>query len=451
MPQYRVYDPTAKVAITDDIKKAYPRFANVADGQMLPIQGFYRDYNQKQSDRFAKSFGNQLEQDFNDAGIPVKAGTFNSVLPQLTKYSAAIAGQEPDQIPGALLKAGASQSLVNQLTNLYPQGYKAQTFVNARETEKKKADAIAGKAPVDQAKIQTLPALAASLGLSPAQTKVALSRVPGTVDEYDAVVKAMQDQANKNREFSAANPTPGPASNLVGDDYLKTLSPGLQSQIKGYGEGRLLLSALPRGKEKTALVNTLTQAYPDFDQSKGETWGKTRNEYMGSGTTAKKVVSYNTALEHMADLYDHSTYEGIYIPGSKDYSDRSVALNYVANEVGTAIKTGVMSQKEGDEILGSLKGWTPSTAKERTAETARLLNDKIDEYQRKFQEAAPTQHIQAPTLLSSKASASYNHVVNGAPLQTQTSHVVPAGAIPGRDAQGNIVGYKTADGKVTKF
>ena len=33
----------------------------------------------------------------------------------------------------------------------------------------------------------------------------------------------------------------------------------------------------------------------------------------------------------------------------------------------------------------------------------------------------------------------------------QPSHVVPAGAIAGRDAQGNIIGYKTADGKVVRF
>ena len=34
---------------------------------------------------------------------------------------------------------------------------------------------------------------------------------------------------------------------------------------------------------------------------------------------------------------------------------------------------------------------------------------------------------------------------------TTQSRVVPAGAIPGRDASGNIVGYKTADGKVVRF
>lgn len=34
---------------------------------------------------------------------------------------------------------------------------------------------------------------------------------------------------------------------------------------------------------------------------------------------------------------------------------------------------------------------------------------------------------------------------------TPQPHVVPVGAIPGRDASGNIIGYKTADGKVVRF
>ncbi len=37
------------------------------------------------------------------------------------------------------------------------------------------------------------------------------------------------------------------------------------------------------------------------------------------------------------------------------------------------------------------------------------------------------------------------------PLPQAGARVVPAGAIPGRDASGNIIGYRTADGKVVKF
>ena len=203
------------------------------------------------------------------------------------------------------------------------------------------------------------------------------------------------------------------ASGLVGDAYLKTLPVGRASQIRGYGEGRLYMSDLPRGKEKTAIIDAVTQAYPDYDQSKGEVWKSTRNMYSGSGATAKKVINYNTALEHMQDLYKNSTWEGIMAPGSKAYSDRSVALNYVTRETGNAISSGVLTQQEGEEILSSLKGWTPTTAKERTAETARLLNDKIVEFQRMYQEAVPTQNMKAPTLLSPKAAAAYAYVQSG--------------------------------------
>ncbi|MGA2160515.1 MAG: hypothetical protein ABSG90_15035, partial [Dehalococcoidia bacterium] len=34
---------------------------------------------------------------------------------------------------------------------------------------------------------------------------------------------------------------------------------------------------------------------------------------------------------------------------------------------------------------------------------------------------------------------------------TPAPGVVPAGAIPGRDAKGNVIGYKTADGTIVKF
>ena len=40
---------------------------------------------------------------------------------------------------------------------------------------------------------------------------------------------------------------------------------------------------------------------------------------------------------------------------------------------------------------------------------------------------------------------------NGQAGGPPSNRVVPAGAIPGRDAQGNIIGYKTADGNVVTF
>ena len=46
----------------------------------------------------------------------------------------------------------------------------------------------------------------------------------------------------------------------------------------------------------------------------------------------------------------------------------------------------------------------------------------------------------------------YGQAAQSGQTSPQTGpRVVPAGAIAGRDANGNIVGYKTADGKVVKF
>jgi hypothetical protein len=229
------------------------------------------------------------------------------------------------------------------------------------------------------------------------------------------------DEANKAAEIAAKKAAgEGPVA-----------SPGDRALVQQIIDGR---SDLPtaRTKEGQRIGELVAQADSSYDMSKGTTWTKTRNEYMGSGATAKKVVSYNTALEHMADLYSNSTAAGLYEPGSKEYSDRAVAVNYVSNEVGSAIKNGVMTEKEGNEILDSLKGWTPWTAKERTAETARLLHDKIDEYQRKFDEAKPSQSVKVPILMSPKAGAAYDYVQSGGktqlPQRTQQPQLPPAAA-----------------------
>jgi hypothetical protein len=243
------------------------------------------------------------------------------------------------------------------------------------------------------------------------------------------------EEANKAAEL-AQKKQQGIVSNLIGDDYLKTLPVAQQVTVRAVGEGRQLLPA--NRKEALALLEQVHQAYPDYDESKGKTWQKVSNEYRGSGQTAKKVVSYNTALEHMQDLYNNTTAEGIFNPVSKSHQDREVAMGYVANEVGNAIKNGVMSKEEGQKILADLSGGiTPANKRERIAETARLLHDKIEEYQNKFNEGAPSSAVKVPLLISPRAAASYDFVQNGGKSQTQPKQP-PTGAthkVPGPDGK----------------
>jgi hypothetical protein len=221
------------------------------------------------------------------------------------------------------------------------------------------------------------------------------------------------DEANKTTELKQKNQQ-NIISNLTGEDYLNTLPVQQQATVRAVGEGRQNLPA--NRKEALAILEQVHQAYPDFDESKVKTWQKANNEYRGSGKTATQIVpAYNAALEHMQDLYNNTTTEGIFDPLSKPYQDREVALGYVSREVGKAVSAGVMTQSEGEDLLNTLKGGlTPALKRERITKTAQLLHDKIDEYQTKFNESAPSSAVKVPTLISPKAAQSYDFVTGRA-------------------------------------
>ena len=331
-------------------------------------------------------------------------------------------------------KAGMNAQVVKNLTEKADLAAKQETVVTSAPFGAK-ADGL-NAAMLDRYKVLNPGATALPAGLA-----MTADSTPKDFDRADKILqqtenaqatKAQRDTINQMRAqtLKLTQGTTGTGDTTkTGKDYLATLNPSRASVVQTFGEGRAQVNSRsfsnPAGQ---SLLADITAAYPDYDQSKAITWDKTRNEYTGSGATAKKAVSYNTALEHMQDLYNNSTKEGLYLPGSKAYSDRSVALGYVSNEVGNAIKTGVMSKDEGEHILDSLKGWTPSTAKERVAETARLLYDKIEEYQTKFADAAPSSAVKVPTLISPKAQAAYNFVQGINQVPAVTTPAAPAGA-----------------------
>ncbi len=282
--------------------------------------------------------------------------------------------------------------------------------------------------------------------------------VPLAVTKEQAEIAEKESAAKKNLADAAAKAREQ-TSNLTGDDYLKTLPMAQQTTVRAVGEGRQLLPA--NRKEALALLEHVHQAYPDFDESKVKTWQKANNEYRGSGKTAVQIVpAYNTALEHMQDLYTNTTGEGIFNPLSKAYQDREIALGYVAREVGKAVSAGAMTQKESEDLLDTLKGGlTPALKRERITKTAQLLHDKIDEYQTKFNDSAPSSAVKVPILISPKAAHSYDFVQSGGQVQpaqqpqnaqpnaAPTSHVFDSTAWqrthPGQDVNAAIAYAKS--------
>jgi hypothetical protein len=295
---------------------------------------------------------------------------------------------------------GKIQSALSLVGQKQKESYmKQHGDIDERLTEMEKG--VATVKSIDEA------AALAKMKPSPLYNDEQKARLAAINQQASSAQAAMQGVADKKKQGENA------ISNLTGSDYLQTLPTAQRTMVQAVGEGRQLLPA--NRKEALGILEQVHQAYPDFDESKVKTWQKANNEYRGSGKTATLVVpAYNTALEHMQDLYGNTTADGIFNPLSKAYQDREVALGYVSREVGKAISAGALTQKEGEDMLSDLKGGlTPALKRERITKTAQLLHDKIDEYQTKFQESAPSSAVKVPLLISPKAAASYDYVSSG--------------------------------------
>jgi hypothetical protein len=373
----------------------------------------------------------------------------------------------------AAQKAGdqaAVQKFQQQASDIVAEQGKVRTFMSQaitpkqverydKEVEKKtqgQTDLIT-EISKDPTKIEgkTSSVMAAAQGIisdpnASAEKKVAAARVLKQAQD----TRAMEIQLDGAKELEKANVKKGAAdrsnpSGLTGAAFIKTLPPGRAAALKAINDGSVAVnpSALERSDKGQAYMDDIYAAYPDFQAYKGETWPKAYNEYMGSGATAKAKVNYNTALSHLQDLYNNSTAQGLYQVGSKPYEDRKAAYTIVVNEVGKAVKSGVITQGEGDELSASLNGWLPSTAKERTAHVAGLLKNKIDEFQNAFQDAAPSAQIKTPTLMSPQAQAAYDYIQSGGKAggqQAQNPNVIAQNL----KASQHVT---TADGKTTIY
>lgn len=248
-----------------------------------------------------------------------------------------------------------------------------------------------------------------------------LRPIPGKLQSPEAEAASAATTAERKAQTNKANaeaakakaetPSTGAAANGVsGEDYLKTLPATDASSVRAIGEGRAVMPTRAT-KEGVRLMGLVTTAYPDWDQSKGTTWAKTRNEYMGSGATAKAVTAANTALEHMQRMFDHTTASGVYNPVSSDHQRLQTDITFVTGELGKAVKGGVIAQGEAEKIEKSISGGlTPGLRRDRIKEATQILHDRIDQTQQKFNDAAPSAAVKVPVLMGAKAGRAYDYI-----------------------------------------
>lgn len=94
---------------------------------------------------------------------------------------------------------------------------------------------------------------------------------------------------------------------LSGDEYLKTLPPQIQGQVKAIAEGRMPINpSMMRSPAGAQLLAAASQYDPSFDGVNYQARAKTRQDFT-SGQAARNLTALNTALGHLSSLDDAIT------------------------------------------------------------------------------------------------------------------------------------------------
>jgi hypothetical protein len=244
--------------------------------------------------------------------------------------------------------------------------------------------------------------------------------------------------------------TTGTMNPATGADegFLSQLPQQQANTIRAIGEGRVELnSRTMASKDGKLLMQQLTTAYPNFDQSKAQSYFKTRQDFT-SGKTSVGINSYNTAIAHLGTMWDHvSSTNSLMIntPGTQVHRQLDLDKQLVSTELAKAVSNGQMTQKEKDDILGSISGYTVGSYQDRIQEAATLLNGKLESYQQQWNNGAPPGAVSQVRILGPQAEATIAKIRGGAAAQQ-----IPSGPPPGAShaviVNGKTVGY-TSDGK----
>ena len=306
--------------VTDELgkfNKGYEQAYTATGGNVIvPINNYMDAIHTYHTLNSVESFMNRVQKDVNPDGSKINlaaaykndpAGMWNAIQ-QAENALAAGNGRPGENTEDAILSRVAATPGGSQLLNLVGTPQQVEDWKNGLIAARNEAaNKNPGKAPVDPAKIQGLPALAASLGLSKPQTAVALAKIPKTVDEYDAVLKGMQSQANTNTQTNLADKRDS------GDpDEIKRTA----SYVVDGVPGSLQQMTSMRGKEKSATnLAILDEAKRrglnpvNFGPAALDAKATMLKDYSENkpGTTGQNLTAFDAFLSHAGEALDAST------------------------------------------------------------------------------------------------------------------------------------------------
>lgn len=214
---------------------------------------------------------------------------------------------------------------------------------------------------------------------------------------------------------SGGSTTTGTVDPNTGADegFLSKLPPQQANIIRGIGEGRIELNARTMAsKDGRLLMQQLTTAYPNFDQSKAQSYFATRKDFT-SGKTSVGINSYNTAIAHLGTMWDHvSGTNSLQLnnPASTVHRQLDMDKQLVSTELAKAVSNNQMTEKEKNDILSSISGYTVSSYQDRIREAVDLLNGKLESYQQQWSNGAPPGAVTQVRILSPQSERTIAHI-----------------------------------------
>jgi hypothetical protein len=234
------------------------------------------------------------------------------------------------------------------------------------------------------------------------------------------------------------------------EGYLQSLPAQQQNLIRGIGEGRIELNPrMMASKDGKVLMTQLTQAYPNFDQSKAQSYFKTRQDFT-SGKTSQAINAYNTAIAHLGTMFDHvsaSNSLAINTPGATVHRQLSLDKQLVSSELAKAVGGGAMTDSEKDSILGSIGGLTVGSYQDRIQEAVSLLNGKLESYQQQWNNGAPPGAVSQVRILSPQSEATISRIKGNQPAQS-TVKIQMSNGTTGTIPQANLAAAQQRDPKL---
>jgi hypothetical protein len=440
---FTVYNPAATVALTDELRKTNPELATAAVGQALPVrvlanlwlkkgqalatQGYVDDFQKRLS-----AMTGEKSEPIDFAAAVKKDPILNGVKPILGRY----AGMDPDQALDAMRKDKVDPNIIGSFQRLL--NFNDDDFVDARTARKKKAEAAndPDKQPVPSAQVSSFGTDIQNdfPGLTPGQVR-SLSKQLGS----NPTQKDYKDAQKDAERYDAANTARAQKGAQTNDRDQQTM---WKTGINPTTKDRLSLDTAP----DEFLVDTTTgNPIPSSMLS-------AKKPTMQESNRADFAKSAIHSLDKLNDLIDSNEAKFGPITGPVDKWMAGHGLGDGYEQAALNYLTFAQSASTGAHVGGRFN--VPIMDKMGTTVSANMSKDQLkgatdsikDIMQQYVDQGGRFSVAQYKSLPQSERDR-----LQGKSQQPQPSHVIPTGAIAGRDSKGNIIGYKTADGKVVKF